>query len=183
MDYLELTNEILPQVGSVPPPSILRAVRNAAIQFAKETQILSVTHVDQVVTDDQVTLVAADPSEEAPYLVNTVEYRGTPLAFTYDGPDITLLDSVSDNEVVTVEAVHVPSRASTSCDDRIMETHFETIVAGAVAKLLNMSTAPWFNPNMAAQAAIGFAAGVEKAIAHRRNDDREGIKYMGYGGL
>lgn len=181
MDYLNLSAEVLPLTGEIPRPTLLRSIRNAAIHFAKESRLLTQDYAAQVVTNSTVTLTA--PTGTRIYAVNEVSYQNQPAWYESQDATVKVHSSIQDNHTVDLEAVLIPTRDSTFCDDRIMDTWYEGIVAGAVANILSMRNEKWFDPNMAAQYGASYQAALDRAKDRKDNNDKRGVRIMSYGGL
>lgn len=186
MEYTDLNAEIIPLVGGVADPSILRTVRNVAIDFAKRTKLITHT-VTLTATENVVSYTPIDTNQRV-YTFNRVKYydeeilargRETGTA-TYE---VVLPETLPPGATVEIEFVLIPTRTSTECDDRIMDSWYEAIVAGALSNLFAMKTASWFDPTMSQSYGANYAQAVFDATIHERNDDTRQVKYMAYGGL
>lgn len=180
MEYLNLSGEILPITGEIPRPTLLRSIRNTAIKFAKETRLLTQDYLAQTVTNEQVTLVA--PQGYRIFSLNWVKYRGEETFYTHQ-ENVVTVPRIEDAHTVDIQAVLMPTRDSRECDDRIMDTWYEAITAGSIANVLSMRTEPWFDPQMAGVYAQSYQTLKDEALHKGRNDDRQGVRDMAYGGL
>lgn len=186
MEYTDLNAEIIPLVGGVADPSILRTVRNVAVDFAKRTKLITHT-VTLTAADYVVTYTHADTNQRV-YTINRVKYHDQEIlaqgretgAATYE---VTLPGFLPPGATVEIEYVLIPTRTSTECDDRIMDSWYEAIVAGTLANLFAMKTASWFDPAMSQSYGANYAQAVFDATIHERQDDTRQVKYMAYGGL
>ena len=186
MEYTDLNGEIIPLIGGVSDPSIVRNVRNVAIDFAKRTKLI--THEVELVVGDQLVVITPANVEERVFSVNWIKDGDTPLPViggllangTYR---VRFDDPIPPGTRLTAQYTAIPTRDSTTCDDRIMDTWYETIVAGALSNLYGMKTATWFDPAMAESYSANYAQGIFDATINERNDDTRTTKYMAYGGI
>lgn len=181
MEYTDLSGEITPLVGGVADPSIIRNVRNVAIDFAKRTKIL--THTKNLAANGYNLVVEPAQADERVFIIDWVKYCGNEIYFEWEENLLTLPSTLPADSSVEVRFITIPTRSSRQCDDRVMDTWYEAIVAGALAKLYAMKTAPWFDPAMAQSHAATYAQLVIDATGNKRGDDRQKVHYMAYGGL
>lgn len=191
-------------IPNCPLPIILKELREAAISFATLSEAL-VERVDINLTAGQATYLLSVDAELVPYrvqrallvdrpleptsealLLQNGDYReraGRPMSFfqiTQNG--ITFFPTPSSDEVASVHVICKPSRASSTLRDDIAETHWETIVNGAIGRLASMAGSEWHNPDLAAQRLNAFAAGVREAKNLVLNDDKPKRRTVRYGG-
>lgn len=94
-------------------------------------------------------------------------------------PDATL----TGTDGLDAELALVPTRTSTSVEDIFADRFYDTIVDGALAKILKIRSALWYNPQLAQMHEYAFLEGVKNARALANGDDlpkRRLIRYGGY---
>lgn len=181
MEYTDLTGEIIPLIGGVTDPSIIRTVRNVVIDFAKRTKVC--THTTHETADTNTLVIEHANAFERVFSVNRVTFSGSEVKFRSNEGTVTILTDLPPSATVEVEYVVIPKRTSSEADDRIMDTWYEGILAGTLSNLFAMKTAMWFDPSMSQSYGANYAQAVFDATVHERNDDTRTTHYMAYGGI
>ena len=188
-DFLEY---VAPAVPGAAEPLMLRAIKDACIDFCVESQFFQQTlepipsianiadYVIETPTDTKVAMILKawyDSQEitdivQSEATVNTLTAQfgtapesGTPKRIVYTGSDSLLLDPVPDTsakDLVLVAALK-PSRASTTVFDQLYEDYAETIGEGALSKIMDIKSTVFYDPNEAMLKDKKFKAGVNKA--------------------
>ena len=76
-----------------------------------------------------------------------------------------------------------PTYASTSCDDDVMSDYRETIINGALTRLLRMPSREWTDYNGANVYNSLFVKGVQDAEKRARHADEGVARKVNYGGI
>ena len=203
--YSEFVTDVSLYIPMCPSPVIQQAVKEAAITFGQlseamfeVTEILTISGVavydipvSEGVTPLRIQQLYTVDGKLEPTSVDlllqdhaSLGIGGRPAAYYQDRTDqVTLFPVPTAPELMTVKVVVKPKRNSTAISDHLAEAHWETIMSGAVSRLASMKNSEWFDPDMAAQHAAAFRAGVETARRLARNIDknkRRSVKYGGY---
>lgn len=184
---------LLPLVPNASEPVAIQALRNACIDFARDSLCLQIG-LDAFATEANV----ADYDIDVPnntrlaqvlslyfkgrlierrslgYLVNTGgsdwrRARGAPNLYTQHTPDVVTLypcPDVSESNAMTGIIAYVPTRSSTGTDELMLERHVEPIVRGAAAKLMQIPNEPFTNLQMAMAYTRQFTADKANVRSH-----------------
>lgn len=186
MDIDDLLPQLLPEVSGCPSAIARNAIRNAAIEFCRDTHAwnliqdpttlidLQHTYDIDVPEDAKVAAVLAiwdavdklrskTMSEIEEALPDWQTARSPrPLYFNSSSGDGTVrlfpTPYLSQRARVTMRVAFVPTRTATTLDDDMVEDNFEVLMAGAKARLMAMPGA-WANPQLAAFNGGRFEAG------------------------
>lgn len=161
--YVDLFNDVLPEVPDCPTALAENAIRNAVIAFCRDSLVWQHTPVKQAIVADQATYVVAAPAgadlveltrltlggedvdpitrEEALY----DEAEGYTLS--EDGTSIVLYPTPAE-AVVQAEGLGftfavAPKRTSTTFPSWIHTRYLEALALGAKANLLRIPKKPW----------------------------------------
>lgn len=154
--------------GNCPLLVVNQKVIDAIIEFCKESLAWSVDLDPMYVTQDvqEYDLTPNDPYTRI-HKVQKVELNNTEIS---PGDGYEMLDRVTmwlnskpgadiDNGLEINVAV-TPTRSATSIDDDLFETHYDTLVAGALGRLFRIPGKAWTNPAMAAYYEAKFSDGI-----------------------
>jgi hypothetical protein len=202
-DFLEY---VAPAVPGAPEPLLIRAIRDACIDFCVETQLFQqalepipsiagiADYTIETPDDTKVSMVMKawyDGTEitditQDEATVNTLTTQfgttpetGTPRRLVYTGSDTVLLDPVPDTsakDLVLVAALK-PSRASTTVFDQLYEDYAEAIGEGALSKLMNIKSTVFYDPNESLLKAKKFREAMNKGMV-RANQGNLGRKSL-----
>jgi hypothetical protein len=209
--FSELVPEVLATASACPTPTIVRNLRNAARELCEQSDCYRFTIDNTVVVANQSDVEIAVPSSTTMHKAVTLQLNskrikpfsvvmqdhddegwrdkpGTPEYFMRSNetlnavrliptPDTTLTTNGLKGEVSLK-----PSRTATGVDDIFMDRFHSTLVDGALAKLLAVSSAPWFDPQLAAYHAQLFNAAKDEARRIADGDDMPKLRKLRYGG-
>lgn len=174
-DFLEY---VAPAVPGAVEPLMIRAIRDACIDFCVESQLFQQTlePIPSIASIPDYTIETPEGTKvsmvmkawynnqeitdivlsEGGVNAQTVQYgvepeTGTPKKVIYTGGDSLILDPVpdtSDLNIVLMVALK-PSRTSTTVFDQLYEDYAEDIGEGALSKLMNIKSAIFYDPNEA----------------------------------
>lgn len=208
VEYREFEKEVLSVAGACPIPTITRYVRNAAAELAQRSGAFRYRLDGDLAIQDIATLdlsVPADTSLVKPISLtidgnkldaysttmldkDTPAWReecGLPVKWLRDHNSINsvlLYPRPSSTMKVYGEIAVKPTRDSTGMEEIWVERFFDFIVYGALAKLLAVPSAPWYDPNTAMFHAELFAQGVDQARRIADADDVRKQRKIVYGG-
>jgi hypothetical protein len=154
----------------------VQALRNACIDFARDSLCLQIG-IDPISTEINVAEYDIDTPKNTrltqvmalyfkgrlierrsfDYITHRsgrdwMQQRGSPEVYTQLAPDAVTLypcPEKSEQNALTGIIAYVPTRASTSTDDLMLERHAEVIARGAAAKLMQIPNEPFTNLQMA----------------------------------
>ena len=207
MEYAELLPEIMPEVVGCPNPVAKRALRNALIQFCTESEAyrlpdvraVAVQNISEVEFDvpDQTRVVKVvsltyegkplNPASET-ILDGTInqwrEHTGTPSAFIpRTGNQVTLYPTPESTELaLNATLALTPTQSSTSIDDAFIEAYLESVIAGALNRLMTMRGQPWANPELGVSYGYQFQEAITKAKRKGQADNYVKRRVVSYGG-
>lgn len=208
--YEAFLPEILPMVPGCPDSLIESSVRSAAIEFCQRSEAYQidldpVTTVDRIYEYDldsprgtsvQKILWATHQGRDLePVTTTLLEQRlprwrekgqeGVPKFFVQQSSKTFHLAPVPATKVVNgtiVRAVLKPTFESTACDDDVMTDYRDTIINGALFRLLRMPNKEWSDLTSAAVYGQLFNQGVEEAERRARKADTAVTRKVKYGG-
>ena len=155
---------VLRDCPGCPNPLIKEEVLAAAIEFCERSEIYTMDITVAVTAGDKTVTVSA-PSNTRIVEINHIEIDDEKyFDFEHDEGVITLEDKVSFSENWKINVSLKPLKTVTSLPDILYHDWYQTIAAGAKAKLMIMSEKPWSNANLAVVQADLFEKGVKKAI-------------------
>lgn len=76
-----------------------------------------------------------------------------------------------------------PTLTATEVSDVFIDRYYQTIVDGAIFKLLTIASAPWYNPQQGSQHGAMFLTGIAQASSQANNDNTPKRRIVSYGGL
>lgn len=182
-------DEFLPyvmyQVSGLPAEVAAHTLRLSAIELAKHTGLLERTihmnsqqgvefyelNVGQDVVISSVRQVTVNGCCYEPYreLCDCLPNRH----FYYDKQRGLMIDPAGDDRAKGIEVIAkvVPDQDACELDRCLYDVHAEVVSDGAMARIMNIPTAPWYEPNSARTFARAFASGRSAAakIAGKRS--------------
>lgn len=211
VSFSEFQPEVLAVAAACPTPTIHRAVRNSLIELAERGDCFRHTLEGDLAIANLNTVEFSLPSDTS--LVRPVALRmgtvklqaysvrmldedagdrdwraesGTPKYWlrspgTLNG--VILYPIPVENGIVKGEVSIRPSRDSTGFEEVYIDRFFSTIVDGALARLLAVPAAPWFQPDAAIYHKKLFEAQIDETKRVADADDvhkRRNIRYGGY---
>lgn len=207
--YEDLLPEILPGVRNCPDSTIEQHIRSAVIDMCEKTEIYQ-AELDPVTTIEGIYEYDLEPPtgttvhriRHAIYKGNSLEpvssglleqrrpkWRdedGTPEYFIKQGQSRFWLVPVPNETIanaVILRAVLKPSHESTACDDYIMNDFRDTIVNGALARLLRVPRRDWTDYQAAAVYNSLYEEQLGRAAKRAKEADSPVVAKVRYGGL
>jgi len=207
--YTSLVDEVQLEVLKAPYPTIVRAIRNAAIEFYTESESM-VQNLDPITLVQAVNVYDLYPPDETRVgKMLTVKYKGQKLTptsrellnqtvrdwdtrqgtitqfFTERPNEVTVAPVPKQVEVnaLDITVALIPSRKSLGIEEQFMESHYRGIIHGALMGLFSMDHQEWASPQRAQHEGMAFGQAVAAARARSRQDDTAKLRVMEYGGL
>lgn len=175
---------VQPHVAGCPVPLIDQAILRAAIRFCMETGVWRHTHATQAVIEATVAYSFVPPAGAKVERVLAAWLDGVPLPvknatdmlgvadWTTETGTPTCLVVLSDSQFrvyplgdgdVDMEVTVKPSRAATTIDDNVLETHIEAIADGALEILAAYPGKPWTSPDVVRHHGGLFSTAIDDA--------------------
>lgn len=209
--YEALLSEIIPMVPSCPDSLIEQNIRAAAIEFCEKTGIYQ-AELDPITTVGGVYEYDLEaPSQTVVHKVMWVTHDGKdlePISPTlleqrvpkwrdedcYGKPEYFLKNSQTTFWMVPVPSATMPqstiirvqlkpTHRSTACDDLVMEDYRDSIINGALFRLLRIPGREWTDIPSAQVYGSLFAEGIVRAERDARHADEAIARKVKYGGL
>lgn len=209
--YEQLVSEVLPYVHGCPELLAVNHIRRAAIDFCErssayqvELDVLSIDagtyeyalEAPASTTVDKIMWVTYEGQLLDPASAQLIESRhpkwrtssvyGTPASFIQQRDSviwIAPIPAVSAPNSVVVRAALRPTRKSTSCDTQVMDEYFETILAGALARLLRIPGWAWTDVAASNDQLSIFLEGINYAKERGASANTNIIRKTKYGGI
>lgn len=208
--YETLLPEILPMVPGCPDTLIENTVRQAAIEFCEKTGIYQmeldpVTTVGGVYEYDleppsgtsvhKIMWVTHDGKDLEPITTTLLEQRkpdwrnsdhyGCPEYFVKQGVSFWLapVPAATMPMSTTLRVQLKPTHRSTACDDSVMSDYRDSIVNGALYRLLRIPGRDWTDYSGAQIYGTLFAEGLVRAEREARHADTGVARKVRYGGV
>lgn len=185
--YTQWLDHVQPHVPDCPSPMILLAVRQACIDFCRQSRYLRVNLdvFNTVVGDDEYEL--APPTDTVVSAVLNVrcgsrlidaakqedldaeanywrDLEGPPTRYLQPDEASIILNPVPQEIVaVRILAALRPSQASGGVDEAIFERFLDPVASGALSRLMAMPGVAWSNPELAGYHAQIFNSGISDA--------------------
>ena len=168
-------------IAGVPAEAAGFAVRLAAIEWARRTRAIKRTIHLPILTREQayaiqltdawsllgISEVSVDGCRLTPAVVGSIRNGGRRYAF--EQPDALYLTYPPARDgLAEIRIAVVPGQDSCFIDRWVYDLHAEDIAKGAEARLLNMSTEPWYNPSAAQMAQREFNRLVARSTTEAR---------------
>ena len=211
ISYEALLPEILPMVAGCPDTLIERNIRSAVIEFCEKTGIYQV-ELDPITTVGNIYEYDLEPpagtsvhkimsavfngKDLEPISSGLIEQRkpkwreqsnaGTPEYYIKQGKSFVWLVPVPSSTEVSSTAIRAqlkPTTTSTACDSEIMEEYRDTIINGALFRLLRTPGQAWTDITGAQIYGSLFSEGVNSAERKARHADEGVVRRVIYGGL
>ena len=209
--YETLLPEILPMVSGCPDTLVENNIRAAVIELCERASVYQaeldpVTTVSNIYEYDletptgtsvqKVLWVTHQGKDLEPLTTTLLEQRlpkwreesGVPEYFIQQTSSTFVLAPIPSDTVVgstIVRAVLRPTHTSTACDEDVMNDYRDTIVNGALFRLLRIPNKDWSDLQSASIYGQLFNQGVTDAERRSRNADtavRRSVKYGGMSG-
>lgn len=211
--FVELEPQVLATLPACPTPTIIREIRNAARELCEESKCLRVTIINEPVLagvaetefdiDENYVLVAPislnvgertlgatsqtlldadyhdwrdEVGPPACYMRSNETLNGIVL---FPKPD----QDYTGSEALRGEIAVKPSRTATVVDEIFLDRYETALISGALARLLNISGTPWYNPQQAVFHANTFDMEIEKAKLYGNGGDLPKLRKVKYGGI
>jgi hypothetical protein len=209
--YESLLPEVIPMVPGCPDTLIENNIRAATIELCEKAAVLqaeldalttiagafeydlepptdTVVHKIMFVVHDGVELEPVTTSllEQRKRNWREAQYRGTPEYYVKASRSLIWLVPVPDvtQPLSTIIRCHLkPTQTSLSADDELMSDYRDTIVNGALFRLLRLPSKQWTDPAGAQVYGSLFNAGVIEADRRARNADAGVVRKVSYGGI
>lgn len=209
--YETLLPEILPMVPGCPDTLIETNIRSAVVELCERASVYQVeldplTTVSGIFEYDletpqdtsvrKILWVTHKGKDLEPLTTTLLEQRlpkwreesGVPEYFVQKSSDLFLLAPIPADTLVgstIVRAILRPTHTSTACDNDVMNDYRDTIINGALTRLLRVPNKDWSDLQGASIYGQLFNQGVEDAERRSRNADtavRRSVKYGGRSG-
>ena len=209
IDFIDLLSEVQPKAKTAPVATLVRAIRDAAIEFCERTEVWRYrpagVQIDAGVPE--VTLTLPEGTVMAKILRASLDGRPLTLTseelleqkhpqwrqrpskpsacFRVSGTVIAIapmpIATYSNSLDLTVALK--PIRTATSMDADILDDYYRGIVEGALSYVLSEEGESWSNPVAAAQHRVMFENKMLDAYAKGKQDNTSKVRVMAYGGL
>lgn len=177
--------DIAVQVAGCSSILIERAVLNAAIEFCQRTRAWNIAQPSVAVLATDFPYAVPVPTDGDLFRVMTVNAGGVPLEpvsedtldkvddwrategvpshwLMEDSDNLLVYPLPAESTALLVRAAYKPSRAATTVPDFLFDDHYETIQAGALARLLLMPKRDWTDMQLGLAYAQKFTDDAEK---------------------
>jgi hypothetical protein len=209
--YESLLPEIIPMVPGCPDTLIENNIRAAVIELCEKAAVLQaeldpVTTIAGIYEYDlepptdtvvhKIMWVVHDGKEIEPISTNLLEQRkqnwrdadnrGTPEYFVKTSQSLFWMVPVPNETKVSSTILRVqlkPTQTSTTADDELMSEYRDTIVNGALFRLLRLPSKDWTDFAGAQVYGSLFAEGIAQADRRARNADAGIARKVAYGGI
>ena len=208
-NFSDFVSEVLSAAPDCPNPTIIRTVRAAVRDLCEKADCYRYTLEPQTVllgsSDIELDVPASttlhkvikltlgkttiEPSSVTLENDNDPEWRtrvGTPRAFLRSTEDLNniIITPKAEREYSLVGEIALkPSLTATSINDVFVDRFYQTIIDGAIWKLLTIASAPWYNPQQGSQHGAMFLQGVSAASSQAQNDNTSKRRIARYGGI
>lgn len=207
--YLDLLPSILPSVPDCPDNTIELAIREAAIELCEKSEAYQleldpITSISGTYEYDlevpsgtniyRLLWVTYEGNILEPVSSQLLEQRdpdwrdetGVPLYFIRQPNDLFWVVPVPSSGVtdaIRMRVVLRPNRSSTSLDTEFVNDYYDTIVNGALFRLLRIPSKSWTNMVGAATYGSLFFEGIEMAKNRGKQNDNPVARKVKYGGI
>ena len=209
--YESLLPEIIPMVPGCPDTLIENNIRAAVIELCEKAAVLQaeldpVTTIAGIYEYDlepptdtvvhKIMWVVHDGKEIEPISTNLLEQRkqnwrdadnsGTPEYFVKTSQSLFWMVPVPNETKASSTILRVqlkPTQTSTTADDELMSEYRDTIVNGALFRLLRLPSKDWTDFAGAQVYGSLFAEGIAQADRRARNADAGIARKVAYGGI
>lgn len=183
----DFTPMVLASIYGLPPAVAEAHVRNAAIEFARRTDMLKRTafvnfgtgqdHQIVELCDDSIRLHAIEDvyhpvcQRKLTPVRCVTDLRYTPTSYYFEKPcDLWICPPMDCPGTVELRVVVVPSVTACRLDECLLDEHANTIAEYATGMALNMPDASWYSPD----AWIIRRRAFEERVAEARTDTERG---------
>jgi hypothetical protein len=209
--YESLLPEIIPMVPGCPDTLIENNIRAAVIELCEKAAVLQaeldpVTTIAGIYEYDlepptdtvvhKIMWVVHDGKEIEPISTNLLEQRkqnwrdadnrGTPEYFVKTSQSLFWMVPIPNETKASSTILRVqlkPTQTSTTADDELMSEYRDTIVNGALFRLLRLPSKDWTDFAGAQVYGSLFAEGIAQADRRARNADAGIARKVAYGGI
>lgn len=209
--YESLLPEILPMVAGCPDSLAESSIRAAVIEFceksgAYQAQLDPITTIAKAYEYDleapngtavhKIMWASHLGKDLEPMSTTLLEQRepkwreedrfSTPKYFIKQSPSVFWLVPVPSEKKASSTIVRVqlkPTHTSTACDDEVMSDYRDTIVNGALFRLLRIPNKDWSDLSGAQVYGAAFIEGVRDAERRAKHADEGVARKVNYGGL
>ncbi len=209
--YESLLPEIIPMVPGCPDTFIENSIRSAIIELCEKAAVYQqeldpITTVANIYEYDfeppsqtsvhKILWVTHDGKDLEPISTSLIEqrrpdwrksdYYGKPEYYIKQSQSLFWLVPVPSETKVSstiMRAQLKPTHASTACNTEVMDDYRDTIVNGALFRLLRTPSKEWTDYNGAQVYASMFAQGIAEADRKARHADEGIARIVSYGGV
>ncbi len=209
ISYETLLSEIIPMVPGCSDTLIENAIRSALIELCEKAEVYQ-AELDPTSTVSGIYEYELDaPSQTTIHKILYITYKGTDLEPLTpqlleqrapkwrDNPStpeffvkqssstvwLVPIPSASEANSVIVRAILRPTHSSTSCADDIINDYRDTIVNGALFRLLRTPSKDWTDFSAASVYSALFLEGITEAERRARSADTGVARKVNYGGI
>lgn len=209
VSFKELAPEVLSVAAACPSPTIVRSLRNAAVELGTRASCMRYTMDPQTVFTGMPSVELNTPCDMVVSRIENLSFDGTRLSPT----SVTMLDADvkgwrsqtgaptsyirSQNSldavvlypvpavagVLTGEVAVVPARGSAEMPEVYLDKFQNALIDGALSRLLSVPSAPWYNRSAAAYHARRFEGALDDARRVADGDDTPKLRKVKYGGM
>lgn len=208
--YEDLLPEIIPMVPGCSDTLIENAIRSSVVELCEKAETYQV-ELDPISTVSGLYEYELDPpANTSIHRILCITYKGIDLeplnsqlleqrlpkwrTSTSDSPEfyikqsstiiwIAPIPSATEANSMIVRAILRPSHTSTTCDTDIMNDYRDTIVNGAIHRLLRTPNKDWTDMGAAAVFGSLFLEGIKQATEKARSADSGIARKVNYGGI
>jgi hypothetical protein len=187
VSYETLFPEVMLHAQAVPEPVAVNAIRNACVEFCQNTLYMVQTFdafsvlareavyeldtpvgyivakiIDPIYVDGMVVPAMIPNQLHTYYGMDWQQLTGSPTAFVAFTPGVITLVPTPElsGAQITGQYALQPTRASTTFDSEVLERYRETLVAGALSRILMTPGEAYYDPQKAMMAATSFRSGM-----------------------
>ena len=207
VSYEDLLPNIIPMVPGCSDSLIIQSIRSSVVELCEKAEVYQVeldpiqavsgiydyeldlpqgTSLDKVlsVVCDGVDLEPITPALLEQRLPKWRENTGKPEYYVkLNATTIRVVPVTSSAATIIVRAIVKPSHTSTKCNAEIMNDYRDTIVNGALYRLLRLPSKDWTDYSGAGVYGTLFSEGVTHAERRARSADTGVARKVNYGGL
>lgn len=179
-EYAQFIDGVSFHLYECPRPIILNAIKSSVMQFCNDSRIWIYDCQEFQVTNDQNRYILNIPNDATICYIHSVygrdnrkehaggnnrSYRRQPYLYHLESPNQLVIDEPQIETTILKPVVSLkPLQDALDCADILFDSYYETIVSGAVYRLMMQSSASWSNPNLAAMHMQIFQDGISRAV-------------------
>lgn len=161
---IRFVTTVLRDVPGCPNSLIKEEVLSSAIEFCEKSGIYTTKLEESVYKDDE-SLTITMPTDTCLVEINKIVVgEVTTYEIDNDGTTIDFDGEANLDYDMNVYVSMKPLRSATALPDILYNNWYQSIAAGAKAKLMFMPEKPWTNPQLASVHASIFDTGVKEAM-------------------